>query len=70
MLYPLRFNIFYPWGSGSAGMSLIERKGYSMFHLIEDNEYKQGLIKLKNEIKEKELELETAGGTLVWFKKK
>ncbi len=55
---------------GKEFVNLVERKGYSMFHLIEDSEYKQGLRRLKSEIKEKELELETAGGTLVWFKKK
>lgn len=54
---------------GKEFVKLVESKGYSMFHLIEDNEYKQGLRKLRDEIKEKELELETAGGTLVWFKK-
>ena len=54
---------------GKEFVKLVERKGYSMFHLIEDNEYKQGLRKVKDEIKEKGLELETAGGTLVWFKK-
>lgn len=55
---------------GEEFVMLVERKGYSMFHLIEDSEYKQGLRELKKEIKEKELKLETAGGTLVWFKKK
>lgn len=54
---------------GAEFLHLVERKGYSMFHLIEDKEYLEGLKKLKNDIQDGEIEQKTAGGTLVWFEK-
>ncbi|MGF7059157.1 class I SAM-dependent methyltransferase [Brassicibacter mesophilus] len=55
---------------GQEFVELVEKKGYSMFHLIGDDEYIQGLQQLKNDVKNEMLELTTAGGTLVWFKNK
>lgn len=55
---------------GEEFVKLVENKGYSMFHLIEEDEYAQGLKQLKRDVKERELELETAGGTLIWLKNK
>lgn len=55
---------------GEEFVKLVEKKGYSMFHLIDDDEYVQGLKQLKTDVINVELELETAGGTLIWFKNK
>lgn len=52
-------------------IKLVEKKGYSMFHLIDDVEYKEGLRALKNDVdNNEELKLKTSGGTLVWVEKK
>lgn len=55
---------------GQEFVKLVEKKGYSMLHLIEDDEYIQGLKQLKNDVKNGDFEIETAGGTLIWFKNK
>lgn len=48
---------------------LVENKGYSMFHLINDSDYERGLADLRNDYN-KQVELEyNHGETFLWFKK-
>ena len=47
---------------------LVENKGYSMFHLINDSDYERGLADLRNDYN-KQVELEyNHGETFLWFK--
>ena len=48
---------------------LVENKGYSMFHLISEDEYNAGLTALKKDFENKEKLACTHGETLLWFKK-
>ncbi len=50
-------------------LDLIEKKGYSMLHLISDKCYQNGLEKLKKDISKGLSKIKTAGNTLLWFKK-
>lgn len=54
---------------GKEFIKLVEQKGYSMFHLINEEEYQKGLERLKCDVRDKELKLNTSGGTMVWFQK-
>lgn len=54
---------------GSDYLELLEKRGYSMLHLITDEDYKDGLNRVKNEIKEGSIKRKSAGGTLVWLVK-
>lgn len=48
---------------------LVENKGYSMFHLISENDYECGLADLRNDYN-KQIEIEyNHGETLLWLKK-
>jgi len=48
---------------------LVENKGYSMFHLINDSDYERGLADLRNDYN-KQVELEyNHGETFLWFRK-
>ena len=52
-----------------AFLKLVENKGYSMFHLISEDEYKNGLIRLKEDLHNGPFAVESSGGTLVWLKR-
>lgn len=55
---------------GANFLELIVKKGYSMLHLISENEYQVGYKRLKEEYeKQGVLQRKSAGGTLVWFSK-
>lgn len=49
-------------------IKLVENKGFSMLHLIPEDEYIKGLTDLKADAK-KEIEFSTAGSMLLWFEK-
>ncbi len=53
---------------GNDYLSLVENKGYSMFHLISEEEYSLGLRKLKQELSVGSLFMPAGGTSLVWFK--
>jgi hypothetical protein len=50
-------------------VELVRNKGYSMFHLIPDDEYNAGLKQLEAEVLSGNLGCRNSGETLVWFKK-
>jgi hypothetical protein len=41
-----------------------------MFHLISEDEYKKGLIQLKEDLHNGPFAVKSSGGTLVWLKRK
>ena len=47
---------------------MVEEKNYSMFRLLEENEFKNGLEKLKEDIN-KIVKTKDAGESLLWLKK-
>ena len=52
-----------------AFLKLVENKGYSMFHLISEEEYQRGLKQLKKDLNDGPFAVPSSGGTLVWLKK-
>ena len=50
-------------------LKLVREKGYSMLHLISDEEYQRGLKALERRLKAGPIPVLAAGGTLVWFEK-
>lgn len=50
-------------------LELIEKKGFSMFHLICDRDYETGLKKLREDFKSGDILKKTAGSTQLWFEK-
>ncbi|SHI20241.1 class I SAM-dependent methyltransferase [Sporanaerobacter acetigenes] len=50
-------------------LELVEKKGYSMFHLIPEKEFENGLHELKKDLKEESFKVETSGDTLIWIEK-
>jgi len=50
-------------------IKMVEEKNYSMFRLLDDMEYNEGLSKLKAD-KGKMIDSENHGETLLWFQKK
>lgn len=54
---------------GEGFLELVEKRGYSMLHLISDEEFKEGLEKVKNELVNGSIKSKSAGGTMIWFKK-
>ncbi|MCP4542729.1 MAG: methyltransferase domain-containing protein [Chloroflexi bacterium] len=52
-----------------AYLELVRKKGYSMLHLISDDEYQAGLRALESALKDGPVHARMAGETLVWFKK-
>lgn len=46
---------------------LLDRKGYSMLHLISDKDYEIGLNKVKQEMINGSIKRKSAGETLIWF---
>ena len=50
-------------------LELVRKKGYSMLHLLTDQEYQAGLHSLENALKQGPVNARAAGETLVWFTK-
>ena len=50
-------------------LELVRKKGYSMLHLISDEEYQAGLVKLERAIRAGPIIVQPSGQTLVWFAK-
>ena len=46
---------------------LVKKKGYSMLHLISDEEYGEGLELLETELRNGKIRSRLSGETLVWF---
>jgi len=54
---------------GESYLELVRKKGYSMLHLISDEEYQAGLRKLEQAMRVGPITVQPSGGTLVWFTK-
>jgi len=50
-------------------VELVRNKGYSMFHLIPNDEYKAGLKQLEADVSSGSMKRRTSGQTLVWLGK-
>jgi hypothetical protein len=50
-------------------LELVRKKGYSMLHLITEEEYQAGLSLLENTLQNGNIQASAAGETLVWFTK-
>jgi SAM-dependent methyltransferase len=50
-------------------LELVREKGYSMLHLISEEEYQAGLAKLEQALQNGPVIVQPSGGTLVWFTK-
>jgi len=50
-------------------LELVRKKGYSMLHLISDEEYQTGLQALERALENGPVTVQPSGGTLVWFMK-
>ena len=50
-------------------LELVRKKGYSMLHLISDEEYQAGLQKLEQALGNGPVIAQPSGGMLVWFTK-
>ncbi|MEA4963752.1 class I SAM-dependent methyltransferase [Lutispora sp.] len=48
-------------------VDLVRNKGYSMFHLIPEEEYEKGLSKLEEDMDRGGLAVKISGDSLVWF---
>lgn len=48
-------------------LELVEKKGFSMFYLISDEEYRQGLERLRADLKKGSMLKRYSGETQVWF---
>jgi SAM-dependent methyltransferase len=56
-------------GLAHLGSEILSEKGYSMLHLISDEEYQLGLKALELRLQAGPIPVQAAGGTLVWFEK-
>lgn len=54
---------------GADYLELVRKKGYSMLHLLTEQEYQTGLAKLERTLQNGPLQAKAAGETLVWFRK-
>lgn len=54
---------------GAKYLELLEKKGYSMLHLINDEDYMNGVNRVKAELREGSIVRKSAGDTLIWFLK-
>jgi ubiquinone/menaquinone biosynthesis C-methylase UbiE len=54
---------------GTDSLELVRKKGYSMLHLLTEQEYQTGLAQLEQALQYGPLSARAAGETLVWFKK-
>jgi len=52
---------------GDDFLALVQKKGYSMLHLISDDEYAAGLRDLETQLAHGPITLPSAGNTLVWL---
>ena len=52
-----------------AYLELVRKKGYSMLHLISEQEYALGVTKLESRLQAGPFKAKSAGESLVWFKK-
>jgi ubiquinone/menaquinone biosynthesis C-methylase UbiE len=50
-------------------LELVQKKGYSMLHLITDEEYDQGLKQLRTELMRGKITVKLSGETMVWLLK-
>lgn len=50
-------------------VELVRAKGYSMFHLIPEEEYRKGLAELEKDVKADNLVVPGSSETLIWFGK-
>lgn len=50
-------------------LELVKKKGYSMLHLITDEEYDQGLKQLRTELMRGKITVKLSGETMVWLLK-
>ena len=55
---------------GQEYMELVQKKGYSMLHLLSDNEYAQGLKRLEGELRRGPIRSRLSGETLVWLSRR
>lgn len=57
-----------PWIElGPVYLELVRKKGYSMLHLIAEQEYLAGLKELARALQNGPIKVKPAGGTLIWF---
>ena len=54
---------------GADFLELVQKKGYSMLHLLPENEYQIGLRALEDALRNGPIKSEFAGETLIWFEK-
>jgi hypothetical protein len=54
---------------GAGFLELARKKGYSMLHLLTEQEYQTGLRKLEDALQNGPIQARAAGETLVWFTK-
>lgn len=54
---------------GASFLELARKKGYSMLHLLTEQEYQSGLRKLEEALQNGPIQARAAGETLVWFMK-
>jgi ubiquinone/menaquinone biosynthesis C-methylase UbiE len=54
---------------GEEYLELVKKKGYSMLHLISDEEYREGLKHLETEMMKGKITSKLSGETLVWLMK-
>lgn len=54
---------------GADFLALIRKKGYSMLHLLPEEEYQMGLLSLEDAVRNGPIKLIAAGETQVWFVK-
>ncbi len=54
---------------GAGFLELVRKKGYSMLHLLTEQEYQTGLAKLETALQNGSLQARAAGETLIWFTK-
>ncbi len=54
---------------GAEYLELVRKKGFSMLHLLAEDEYKSGLNKLESALQNGPLQARMAGETLIWFTK-
>lgn len=52
---------------GEEYLELVKKKGYSMLHLISDEEYCEGLKQLESEIMNRKITSKLSGETMVWL---
>ena len=59
-----------PLELGGDYLELVRKKGYSMLHLITDEEYESGLKALETALQNGPLTAQQAGETLIWLTRK